>query len=81
MPDGIVKFDSGESSEMKSIHPRPQAFHMCREANPLGGRSNISQIQRIYFAKKAIVMTTMAFFWRNGWDSNPRCRKAQLISS
>ena len=64
MPDGIVKFDSGESSEMKSIHPRPQAFHMCREANPLGGRSNISQIQRIYFAKKAIVMTTMAFFWQ-----------------
>ena len=23
-----MKFDSGESSEMKSIHPRPQAFHM-----------------------------------------------------
>ena len=79
MPDGIVKFDSGESSEMKSIHPRPQAFHMCqhishvpRSKSPWGTKQYFTNPKNL-FCQKSHCHDDNGFFLANdsNFDRNP----------
>ena len=60
IPDGIMKFDSDESSEMKSILCAAAHFTFCKNiSHPKG----ISQIRRIYFVEKSRTLKPKSGFF------------------